>query len=80
MAVFEYQNQNIFNMTIFVGELRCHIDTCFWHPNKNVVIEDVLILIFKNSQVIKSQGYYCQAKNPSHFQHDAYMYSLKNKF
>jgi hypothetical protein len=38
MAVFEYQNQAIFNMTVFFdGEPRCHIDTCFWYPNKNVV-------------------------------------------
>jgi hypothetical protein len=23
-------------MTVFDGEPRCHIDTCFWYPNKNV--------------------------------------------
>jgi hypothetical protein len=28
MAVFEYQNQ-VFNMTVFDGEPRCQIDTCF---------------------------------------------------
>jgi hypothetical protein len=33
-AVFEYQNQAIFNMTVFDGEPRCHIDTCFWYLNK----------------------------------------------
>jgi hypothetical protein len=25
------------NMTVFDGEPRCHIDTCFWYPTKNVV-------------------------------------------
>ena len=37
MAVFEYQNQVIVNMTISDGEPRCHIDTCFWYPNNSVV-------------------------------------------
>ena len=36
MAIFEYQNQVIFNMTVSDGEPRCQIDTCFWCPNKNV--------------------------------------------
>jgi hypothetical protein len=34
MAVFEYQKQVIFNMTV---SPRCHLDTCIWYPNKNVV-------------------------------------------
>jgi hypothetical protein len=37
MAVFEYQNQAIFNMTVFDGEPRGHIDTCFLYPNEDVV-------------------------------------------
>jgi hypothetical protein len=37
MAVFEYQNQVMFNMTIFDGDPRCHIDTCYLYPNENVV-------------------------------------------
>ena len=36
MTVFEYQNQVIFNMTVFDGESRCHIDTCFLYPNEDV--------------------------------------------
>ena len=35
--VFEYQNQVILNMTVFDGEPRCHIDTCFLYPNEDVV-------------------------------------------
>jgi hypothetical protein len=37
MTVFKYQKQVIIDMTVFHGGPRCHIDTCFWHPNKNVV-------------------------------------------
>jgi hypothetical protein len=38
VAVFEYQNQVIFNMIVFVGGPLSHIfDACFWYPNKNVV-------------------------------------------
>ena len=32
---FEYQNQGIFNRTVFfflTVHPRCHIDACFWHP------------------------------------------------
>jgi hypothetical protein len=35
--VFEYKNQVMFNMTVFDGGPRCHIDTCFWYPNEDVV-------------------------------------------
>jgi hypothetical protein len=36
MAVFEYQNQAIFNMTVLTVGPHCHIDTCVWYPNKNI--------------------------------------------
>jgi hypothetical protein len=36
-TVFEYKNQVMFNMTVFDGGPRCHIDTCFLYPNEDVV-------------------------------------------
>ena len=38
-AVFRYQKQVMFNTTVFDGGPRCHIDTCFWYPNKTVFFE-----------------------------------------
>jgi hypothetical protein len=35
MPVFKYQNQGIFNMTLFDGgPSLSYIDTCFWYPPK----------------------------------------------
>ena len=36
-TVLNIKIKSSFNMTVFDGGPRCHVDTCFWHPNKNVV-------------------------------------------
>jgi hypothetical protein len=47
-TIFEYQNQVIFNMTVFDGGPHCHIGTFFWYPNKTVVFGILKSKLFFN--------------------------------
>ena len=60
IVIFEYQNQVIFNMTVFNGGPRCHIDTYFWYPNKTVVFGILKASHFQYDALLRERVGRCQ--------------------
>jgi hypothetical protein len=58
MAVFEYQTQVMFNMTVFDREPHCHFNSCFWYPNNTVFffLEYHKQVIFQYDSFFKFEG------------------------
>ena len=56
MAVFEYQNEVIFTVTVYDGEPPCRIDICFWYPNKKNVFVKILKAIYFQYDFLRERG------------------------